>query len=88
MIDAINESWKPDLWKKALPTILQKTEQLANVKLVISYRSEYEEKFADKNLFDRYSVFQYKHQGFERNTIDSVRQFLIIIRFLFRRNKY
>lgn len=76
MIDAINESWKPDLWKNALPRILQKVSELSYVKLIISYRTEYETKFADKNLITRFNVIQYEHRGFERKTIESVREFL------------
>ena len=41
-IDALNETWHKSLWKTGLPAIIDKIEKTSMVKLVLSYRTEYE----------------------------------------------
>ena len=41
-IDALNESWKPQLWKSVLPRLYNNVCSKKYVRLAISFRSEYE----------------------------------------------
>ena len=41
-IDALNETWNRKLWKTGLPQLIDKVKSCPMVKLVISYRTEYE----------------------------------------------
>ena len=41
-IDALNETWNRKLWKLGLPSIIDKIKKSPMVKLVLSYRPEYQ----------------------------------------------
>lgn len=78
-IDALNETWHNKLWKIGLPTIIKKIDQAPMVKLVFSYRSEYESillsDFIQNRIQDQ-SIVTIYHRGFEDNSISAVREFL------------
>lgn len=48
-IDALNETWNANLWKSGISSILDKIHESRMVKIVVSYRSEYE-KFCYQNV--------------------------------------
>lgn len=76
-IDALNETWNIKLWKLGLPSIIDKIKQSSMVKLVLSYRPEYQKWILpDSVLEDREDVVAMIHRGFEDNSISAVRQFL------------
>lgn len=76
-IDALNETWNKKLWKLGLPSMMDKIKQSPMVKLVLSYRSEYQESILpDSALEDQEDVVAMIHRGFEDNSIPAVREFL------------
>ena len=77
-IDALNETWNHELWKTGLPFILDKILVSPHIKLVISYRSEYEKQLMTNMTMNRLNEcgVEIVHDGFEENTVDAVRQFL------------
>ncbi len=76
-IDALNETWNKRLWKSGLPSIIDKIKQLPMVKLVLSYRTEYQRLILpDSVLEDRIDIIDMLHRGFEENSIVAVKEFL------------
>ena len=76
-IDALNETWNRKLWKSGLPAIIDKIKENPMVKLILSYRPEYQ-KFIlpDSFLEGRGDIVTILHRGFEDNSISAVREFL------------
>lgn len=79
LIDALNESWHNILWKSSLPVIIEKVNKASMVKLVFSYRPEYEQLlFTDsvRGEFDNGNIVAIIHKGFDGNSGFAVREFL------------
>lgn len=78
-IDAINETWNKKLWKTGLPQIIDKIKTKAMVRLIISYRSEYETAVLPNSISNdnsKENIVRMYHKGFENNSIDSVKEFM------------
>ena len=76
-IDALNETWNKKLWKVGLLSIIDKVKRSPMVRLVLSYRSEYQELILpDSLLTNCEDVVTMVHRGFEYNSIQAVRKFL------------
>ena len=78
-IDAINETWNRKLWKTGLQSIVDKIKGLTMVKLVISYRPEYENLLLPEIILKEKiegGIISIYHRGFEENSIVAVREFL------------
>lgn len=76
-IDALNETWNKKLWKLGLPSIMHKIKESPMVKMILSYRTEYQELVLPDSFFeDGGEVVTMLHRGFEDNSISAVREFL------------
>lgn len=78
-IDALNETWHNKLWTSNLPLIIEKINQAPMVKLVFSYRPEYEQLlFTDyiREELNNGDIVTINHRGFEINSGFAVREFL------------
>lgn len=78
-IDAINETWNRKLWKTGLQSIVDKINGLTMVKLVISYRPEYEKLLLPEMILGEKQeggIISMYHRGFEDNSTIAVREFL------------
>ena len=77
-IDALNETWTYELWKSALPQIIDKIETCKYVKLAFSFRTEYRTQILNEVLSKRlenHSICHILHQGFKRNGIEAAKKF-------------
>lgn len=75
-IDALNESWKPQLWKFVLPRLYNKICCKKYVRLAISFRSEYEKVLLPEQFLKWNNVVKIEHTGFVGNSFEAVRKFL------------
>lgn len=78
-IDAINETWNRCLWKQGLSFIIEKIEHSSMLKLVLSYRTEYEKLVLPESIQERKkigSIISMIHSGFENNSSDAIKKFL------------
>ena len=76
-IDAINETWNNRLWKTGLPSIIDKVKKAPMVKLVVSYRPEFEKLVLPDAISNgSEDVVRIYHRGFEDNSIEAIRKFL------------
>ena len=78
-VDALNETWNKQLWKNGLPSILDLIDHAPMVKLVLSYRPEYETiLFPDvvKDKKEKDEIASIYHSGFENNSGIAVKEFL------------
>lgn len=76
-IDAINETWNNKLWKTGLPLIADKVKHAPMVRLVVSYRPEYENIVIPDSMSSAGGdIVRIYHCGFEDNSIAAVREFL------------
>lgn len=76
-IDALNETWNRKLWKSGLLAIIDKIKENPMVKLILSYRPEYEKLILpDSFLEGRGDIVTMLHRGFEDNSISAAREFL------------
>ena len=75
LIDALNESWKPQLWKSVLPILYKKVSEKNYVRLAVSFRSEYQN---SQPLPERFleldNVAKMEHRGFRNNPLEAARQ--------------
>jgi hypothetical protein len=62
-IDALNEGGGLEIWKNHLAGLLEDIEKHDYLRLVISYRSEYEDMLAPENVISK--AFSFKIEGFE-----------------------
>ena len=79
IIDALNETWNKGLWKTELPAIIDKVDKAPMVKLVFSYRTEYETLLLSDAIRDKKqdeAILSIYHRGFADNSGLAVRQFL------------
>ena len=78
-IDALNETWNKKLWKVGLPKIIKLIEKHKLIKLVFSYRSEYEKLLLSESVLQRKNsrdILSIYHRGFEDNSITAIKEFL------------
>ncbi len=78
-VDALNETWNKGVWKVGLPSIMEKINSVRYVRLVISYRSEYEKLLVNETLINKMQTGDINciyHQGFAENTIEAAEKFL------------
>lgn len=76
-IDAINETWHNRLWGTGLPVIIDKIKQSPMLRLVISYRPEYEKLVIPKSIREgELKTARIIHRGFENNSIYAAKEFL------------
>lgn len=76
-IDALNETWNRKLWKSSLPSIIDKIKKSPMVKMILSYRPEYQKFILPDILLEgREDIITMLHRGFEDNSISAAREFL------------
>ena len=78
-IDALNETWNHQLWKIGLPYIIDAVKKAPMVKLVVSYRTEYEPLLLSGTLITAQKncdIVKTEHFGFEGNSGTAVKEFL------------
>lgn len=79
LIDALNESVVPDIWKTKLPELIRKIEQRNYVRLAISIRSGYEPLILDEVIqskIESKEVVNLVHSGFRDESVSAVQEFL------------
>ena len=76
LIDALNESWKPQLWKSVLPILYKKISDKKYVRLAVSFRSEYQKSILPERFLEWDNVVKIEHMGFRSNPFDAARKFL------------
>lgn len=76
LIDAVNESWKPKLWKSVIPLLRSKVYEKEHVRLAISFRSEYEKVVLPENFLNQDGVAKMEHNGFRGNSLAAAKEFL------------
>jgi len=76
LIDALNESWKPQLWKSVLPILYQKVSDKNYVRLAISFRSEYQNSILPERFLELDNVMKMEHRGFRDNPFEAAKKFL------------
>lgn len=78
-IDALNETGNYRLWKKSLSSIIDKVNQSCVVKLVLTYRAEYEKLVLPDTIIAKKKNNEYVsilHNGFADTGVDAVKEFL------------
>lgn len=78
MIDALNETWHQNLWKRGLPILCDKIAQTRYVRLVVSYRPEYRNLlFTDdfKVRIRHGDIITLFHRGFDDSSYEAIAQF-------------
>lgn len=78
-IDALNESWYKNIWKNGLSDITRKICNHQMLRLVISYRTEYEELILPQEIIDKKNkdrIVTLRHYGFANNSIEAIMEFL------------
>lgn len=76
-IDALNETWNRKLWKSGLPAIIDKIKKSPMVKMILSYRTEYEKFILPDSFLDgQGDIVTMLHRGFEDNSISAAKEFL------------
>ncbi|MCM1160738.1 MAG: hypothetical protein NC412_05900 [Roseburia sp.] len=76
LIDALNESWKPQLWKSVLPILYKKVSDKKHVRLAVSFRSEYQNSILPDRFIELDNVVQIEHKGFRNNPLEAAKKFL------------
>lgn len=90
-IDALNETWTYELWKPALPRIIDKIEACKYVRLAFSFRTEYRPQILNEALSEKlenHSVCHISHRGFERNGIEAAKKFFSYYKIPFTPAEY
>lgn len=75
-IDALNESWKPQLWKSVLPILYKKISDKKYVRLAVSFRNEYQKSILPEGFLELDNVVKIEHRGFGNNPFEAAKQFL------------
>lgn len=75
-IDALNESWKPQLWKSVLPILYKKVSDKNYVRLAVSFRSEYQKSILPERFLEMENIVKIEHRGFRDNPLEAAKQFL------------
>jgi hypothetical protein len=73
MIDALNESSDPRIWKNRLPGLVKEIEKYPHVGLCVSCRSGYEDLVISNSVDD--DLVEVKHNGFREVEYEAVRRF-------------
>lgn len=76
LIDALNESWNPDLWKDTLSELFVLLSEKKYVRLAISFRSEYEKTILPEDFTKKDGVISIIHTGFRDNSFEATKTFL------------
>lgn len=79
LIDALNETWNNKLWKTGLSELVDIINEKRYVRLVITYRSEYERKLLNDAMVEGIKsndILCIEHYGFAENTIEAVQEFM------------
>ena len=75
-IDALNETWNNELWKTGLSILIDQINQYPMVRLVFSYRTEYEQLILPDSIRERTDkVVRIENNGFVNNSIDAAQAF-------------
>jgi|GEM_PF-341746 len=78
-IDALNETWHYQLWESELSSIVDKIKRSPMVRLVLSYREEYEESILPYSIIENKKAgrvpFIYQN-GFQDSGFDAIGEFL------------
>lgn len=91
LIDAINETWNHTLWKNSLIDIISLIQKCNFVKLVFSYRSDYEQLLLNseiEELIKQNEICCYEHKGFVENSAQAARMFFNSYRIPFTLYEY
>lgn len=78
-IDALNETWNKRLWKVGLDSIFEKMNTCPMVKIVVSYRPEYETLVLSDSVMkmkESSEILTMYHRGFEDNSIQAAKEFM------------
>lgn len=76
LIDALNESWKPQLWKSVLPILYKNVSDKNYVRLAVSFRSEYQKSILPERFLELDNVVKMEHRGFRSNPFEAAKKFL------------
>ena len=88
-IDALNETANYRLWKTGLISLSQKIKKCTHVKLVVTYRMEYEKSVVqDALLSEDEDVYRIVHTGFASNGLKASKQFFDYYRIPFTLYEY
>ena len=76
-VDALNETWNKHLWKTGFLSIIRKINESPMVKLVVTYRTEYEKYvLPDMVLEHKEQYITMYHTGFRENSLFATKEFL------------
>ena len=75
-IDALNETTNKDLWKIYVPELLNLIRKYENLKLVLTYREEYEEILIEEYNLCEDDVCKLEHKGFVEDPLNATKIFL------------
>jgi len=78
-IDAINETWNKSLWKNELSCIIAKIKETTMVKLVVTYRPEYEQSILSETVRENITkgdISLIRHNGLADNDFSGIKKFL------------
>lgn len=78
-VDALNETWVKDIWKTGISSIIDTVLSQKFVKIVFTYRDEYQTALLPESLVDSIKTGEslaFYHCGFAKNDIESIREFL------------
>lgn len=75
-IDALNETPNKQLWKTSLLDIIGEVEKMTNIKLIVSYREEYEKVLINEKINSNNSICKLTHIGFAEETFEATKRFL------------
>lgn len=75
MIDALNESKTPDLWKEGLAGFIQELSGYPFIGLALTVRSTYFKSVIPDNIRDNNSITFITHEGFRGNEYDALSMF-------------
>lgn len=78
-IDALNESWKLQLWKSCLIQIIDKVSSRPMVKLVVTFRTEYQSSLVPESITNGTAsnkMIMIHHDGFAQRSIEAIQTFL------------
>ena len=79
LIDAINETDNIKLWKHNLTCLTRKIRKFDNIRLIISYRNDYEKLLLDDNIFNDLQnniICCIEHYGLTNKNSDAISDFL------------
>ncbi len=75
-IDSLNETTNKDLWKNYVPELINLIRKYDNLKLVITYREEYEKILIEEYNLSEDDVCKLEHKGFVEDPLNATKIFL------------